>query len=79
MTTRGPTILSVFRTQSQSRFEHDPHPLQLEHVDARMSDGSVARLYISKPGEVTLEDADLVGLTAEQARELAESRGRVLS
>ena len=78
MAPQAPTIVSVIRLRAQAHYQDDPHPLLLEHVDARMSDGSVARLYIAKPGEITLTDDELLGLTVEQARDLADRRGEAL-
>ena len=73
-----PTIVSVTHNQSVASYVNDLNPLRLDHVDGRMSDGSVERLYVAVLGESTIADDALLGLTARRARELAESHSTAL-
>jgi hypothetical protein len=68
-------ITSVSRVTAKAYFLTDPDPLIVEHVDAIMSDGERINLYVAESGSVVVTDDDLIGLTALQARELAESKG----
>src|SRR6266849_10085376 len=74
MAQHEPRIVAVIRIQTHTRNENDPNSMCLDHIDAKLSDGTVAH-YVGKPGEVTISNDELIGLTVAEARALAESRG----
>ena len=78
MSTEAATIVSVIRIQSESRFENDRSPLYLNYVDAELSDGTIATLFVGKRGQVTISDDELIGLTVDEAQALAEHRMPIL-
>ena len=77
MAQQEPRIVAVIRIQTRTRNENDPNSMCLDHIDAKLSDGTVAH-YVGKPGEVTISNDELIGLTVAGARALAESRGTIL-
>ena len=80
MTQTEPTITRVERKQSILTRGNDPLPVILIHVDGDLSAGSPRQvpLFVHRPGELSVADDDLIGLTVAQARSLAKSRGTIL-
>lgn len=72
-----PIIVGVERGESRAGFAADAGALELDHVDGRMSDGRIERIFVARRGAIAIADEELIGLTAEEARRLAESRGEV--
>jgi plastocyanin domain-containing protein len=69
------TVVSVLRMHTRAVLETHAAAVSIVDVDATMSDGSRAVLFRTCVDDVALPDADLIGLTAQQAYELAEERG----
>jgi hypothetical protein len=70
-----PRIVAVLRVHAQAVGAHEDDTTHLDHVDAKMSDGTYASLFVALPGTVTVTDEELLGLTAGAARRLAEGHG----
>ena len=73
------TIVSVLRLHTTENVMIGHAVVEsVTDVDANMSDGSRAILYRTRADATVLPDDDLIGLTAQQAYELAEERGILL-
>jgi hypothetical protein len=72
----GPrTIVSLIRWRTLTITPRSMAPVPIMHVDATMSDGSTAVLYHTWLDVPAVADSDLIGLTAQQAYEVAAERG----
>jgi hypothetical protein len=72
------TIVSVLRLRVPTTPAGHRSPVPIVHVDATMSDGSHAVLFSARVDEAGFTDSELIGLTAQQAYELAQERGIAL-
>jgi hypothetical protein len=72
------TIVSLIRVRTLTTTPGSLTPDLIIHVDAAMSDGSAKLLYRTRLNMPALAESDLVGLTAQQAYEMAAERGVAL-
>jgi hypothetical protein len=69
------TIVSLIRVRTLTITTAGIEPVPIIYVDATMSDGGASMLFRTRLDMPALDDSDLVGLTLQQAYDLAAERG----